>query len=125
MDGPAPKISVWMQRPEPRPSRGRAGRWIEPRVSCRRTAALFLLEERPEGGAPTVAQPLAELDRGACPSPADCRHSIGLNHLIRILLLHPSNTYIAVYDLPKIANLKKLYPELYREQPVLVDNNKD
>jgi hypothetical protein len=44
---------------------------------------------------------------------------------LRILLLHPSNTYIAVYDLPKIANLKKLYPELYREQPVLVGNNKE
>jgi len=41
--------------------------------------------------------------------------------------LHPSSTYIAVYDLPKIANLKKLYPELFREQAVLVgdvgDNN--
>jgi peptide-methionine (S)-S-oxide reductase len=38
--------------------------------------------------------------------------------------LHPSSTYIAVYDLPKIANLKKLYPELYREQAVLVGDNK-
>ena len=37
--------------------------------------------------------------------------------------LHPSNPYIAVNDLPKIANLKKLYPELYREQAVLVDDN--
>jgi hypothetical protein len=34
--------------------------------------------------------------------------------------LHPSSTYIAVYDLPKLANLKKLYPELFREQAVLV-----
>ena len=36
-------------------------------------------------------------------------------------MLHPDSLYIAVYDLPKIANLKKLYPELYREQAVLVD----
>jgi peptide-methionine (S)-S-oxide reductase len=28
--------------------------------------------------------------------------------------LHPSSPYIAVYDLRKIANLKKLYPEFYR-----------
>src|SRR5450631_3973647 len=33
--------------------------------------------------------------------------------------LHPGNPYIAVYDLPKIANLKKLYPEFYREQAAL------
>jgi peptide-methionine (S)-S-oxide reductase len=37
--------------------------------------------------------------------------------------LHPSSTYIAVYDLPKIANLKKLYPEFYRVQAVLVGGN--
>ena len=37
--------------------------------------------------------------------------------------LHPSSPYIAVYDLPKIANLKKLYPEIYREQAVLVGDN--
>lgn len=37
--------------------------------------------------------------------------------------LHPDSLYIAVYDLPKIANLKKLYPEVYREQAVLVGGN--
>jgi len=37
--------------------------------------------------------------------------------------LHPSSTYIVVYDLPKVANLKRLYPELYREQPALVSGN--
>ena len=37
--------------------------------------------------------------------------------------LHPSSLYIAAYDLPKIANLKKLYPEVYREQAVLVGGN--
>ncbi|MEP7086869.1 MAG: peptide-methionine (S)-S-oxide reductase MsrA [Gemmatimonadota bacterium] len=34
--------------------------------------------------------------------------------------LHPDNGYIAINDAPKVANLKKLFPALYREQPVLV-----
>ena len=34
--------------------------------------------------------------------------------------LHPNQPYIATYDLPKIANLKTMMPELYREKPVLV-----
>lgn len=34
--------------------------------------------------------------------------------------LHPESGYIARFDLPKIANLKTMMPELYREQPVLV-----
>jgi peptide-methionine (S)-S-oxide reductase len=37
--------------------------------------------------------------------------------------LHPSSLYIAAYDLPKIANLKRLYPQFYREQAVLVGSN--
>jgi len=34
--------------------------------------------------------------------------------------LHPDSAYIATYDLPKIANLKITFPELYRDAPVLV-----
>ena len=34
--------------------------------------------------------------------------------------LHPSDGYIAHFDLPKIANLQKLMPAVYRETPVLV-----
>lgn len=34
--------------------------------------------------------------------------------------LHPDSGYIARFDLPKIANLKSLLPEQYREIPVLV-----
>jgi peptide-methionine (S)-S-oxide reductase len=34
--------------------------------------------------------------------------------------LHPESGYIATFDLPKIANLKKLFPQWYRETPVLV-----
>ncbi|HTO39370.1 MAG TPA: peptide-methionine (S)-S-oxide reductase MsrA [Rhizomicrobium sp.] len=31
---------------------------------------------------------------------------------------HPTNSYIVVNDLPKIANLKRLLPEMYRAQPI-------
>ena len=34
--------------------------------------------------------------------------------------LHPESGYIARFDLPKIANLKTMMPELYRDRPVLV-----
>ena len=34
--------------------------------------------------------------------------------------LHPGSSYIATFDLPKIANLKKMFAPQYREQPVLV-----
>jgi peptide-methionine (S)-S-oxide reductase len=33
---------------------------------------------------------------------------------------HPDSAYIVVNDLPKIENLQRLYPELYRERPVLI-----
>jgi len=36
------------------------------------------------------------------------------------LTLHPGAPYIAINDLPKVANLKHLFPALYRDQPVLV-----
>jgi peptide-methionine (S)-S-oxide reductase len=36
------------------------------------------------------------------------------------LTLNPSNPYIVFNDLPKIESLKRLYPELYRPDPVLV-----
>jgi peptide-methionine (S)-S-oxide reductase len=34
--------------------------------------------------------------------------------------LHPENPYIFYNDRPKVENLKKLFPDLFREQPVLV-----
>jgi len=34
--------------------------------------------------------------------------------------LHPDSSYIARFDLPKIGNLKAVFPALYREDPVLV-----
>jgi peptide-methionine (S)-S-oxide reductase len=35
------------------------------------------------------------------------------------LVHNPSSPYIAMYDLPKVANLKRLFPELYVSKPVL------
>ena len=34
--------------------------------------------------------------------------------------LHPNQTYIARFDLPKIENLKTAMPEVYQDKPVLV-----
>ena len=34
--------------------------------------------------------------------------------------LYPNQPYIAYNDLPKISNLQKMYPALYRADPVLV-----
>jgi peptide-methionine (S)-S-oxide reductase len=36
------------------------------------------------------------------------------------LTLHPDAPYIAINDLPKVENLKRLYPTLYRDKPVLL-----
>jgi peptide-methionine (S)-S-oxide reductase len=36
------------------------------------------------------------------------------------LTLHPNQPYIAINDLPKVAALKKLFPDQYRADPVLV-----
>ena len=36
------------------------------------------------------------------------------------LARHPGAPYIATYDLPKVADLKALYPDRYRAQPVTV-----
>lgn len=36
------------------------------------------------------------------------------------LVLHPTYPYIVINDLPKVANLKRLFPDYYREAPVTV-----
>ncbi|PSH70838.1 peptide-methionine (S)-S-oxide reductase [Phyllobacterium brassicacearum] len=38
--------------------------------------------------------------------------------------IHPSQPYIAYYDLPKIENLSKLFPKDYRAKPLLVGQAK-
>ncbi len=40
------------------------------------------------------------------------------------LTLNPDYPYIAYWDLPKIADLKKIFPDLYRQDPVLVRSGK-
>jgi peptide-methionine (S)-S-oxide reductase len=34
--------------------------------------------------------------------------------------LHPSNPYIAINDAPKVENLKRMFPDAFRDKPVLV-----
>jgi peptide-methionine (S)-S-oxide reductase len=36
------------------------------------------------------------------------------------MLLHPNRPYIVINDLPKLANLKRLFPAMYRAEPVRV-----
>jgi peptide-methionine (S)-S-oxide reductase len=36
------------------------------------------------------------------------------------LFLHPNSPYIAINDLPKLENLRRLYGDLYRAEPKLV-----
>ena len=36
------------------------------------------------------------------------------------LTLNPTSSYIVINDLPKIRNLERIFPELYRDEPVLV-----
>jgi len=47
--------------------------------------------------------------------PAETHHQDYLVH-------HPNAPYIVVHDLPKIENLRRLYPALYRDAPVLTKN---
>ncbi|SAL27562.1 methionine sulfoxide reductase A [Caballeronia humi] len=39
------------------------------------------------------------------------------------LALHPDQPYIAINDLPKVSGLKRMFPELYRDDPVLLKVN--
>ena len=39
------------------------------------------------------------------------------------LTLHPNQPYIAINDLPKVANLKRLFADSYRAEPVLVSKS--
>ncbi len=38
------------------------------------------------------------------------------------LIHNPTQPYIAMYDLPKVENFKRTFPELYSGQPVLAHN---
>jgi peptide-methionine (S)-S-oxide reductase len=53
------------------------------------------------------------IERGRAFYPAEDYHQ-------DYLTLHPRQPYIAIHDLPKIENLKRLFPQRYRTEPVLV-----
>jgi peptide-methionine (S)-S-oxide reductase len=56
---------------------------------------------------------VTRVDRLAGFYPAEGYHQDYLIH-------NPDSGYIVINDLPKIANLKRIYPELYRDKPVMV-----
>ena len=56
---------------------------------------------------------VTRVDRYAAFFPAEGYHQDDLIH-------NPDSPYIMINDLPKIANLKRLYPDLYRDKPVTV-----
>jgi peptide-methionine (S)-S-oxide reductase len=60
-------------------------------------------------GAPIVTR----IENATVFVPAEAHHQDFLNS-------NPTNPYIAINDMPKLDNLTRLYPDLYREQPVLV-----
>ena len=71
---------------------------------------------------------IAQLNQhGAFPSPIVTRIEPGRGFFPAeayhqdYLTLHPTQPYIAINDLPKIEELKRLFPDLYRVQPVLVN----
>lgn len=67
--------------------------------------------------AKAFAKPLATtIELGKPFYPAEAYHQ-------DFLTLNPNYPYIVINDLPKVANLKKLFPENYRSDPVLVKAN--
>jgi peptide-methionine (S)-S-oxide reductase len=67
-------------------------------------------------GAHAFGAPIAtRVDRLTGFYPAEAYHQDYLIH-------NPDSPYIVVNDLPKIAGLKRIYPELYREDPVRVSS---
>ena len=56
---------------------------------------------------------VTKIEPGRAFYPAEAHHQ-------DFLALHPTYPYIAVNDIPKVAALRRLYPTLYRADPVLV-----
>jgi peptide-methionine (S)-S-oxide reductase len=72
-------------------------------------AYIAQLERAHSFDAPIVTQ----IEPGRTFYPAEAYHQ-------NFLTLHPTYPYIVINDLPKIENLKHLFPTLYRAEPVLV-----
>lgn len=56
---------------------------------------------------------VTKIEPGKAFYPAEAYHQ-------NYLTLHPNQPYIAINDLPKLYELKRLFPQLYRADPVLV-----
>ena len=56
---------------------------------------------------------MTTIETGKAFFPAEAYHQ-------NYLTLHPGEPYIAINDLPKVENLKRLFPAQYRDPPVLV-----
>jgi peptide-methionine (S)-S-oxide reductase len=66
------------------------------------------------GGAATFSRPIVtRIDPLTKFYPAEAYHK-------NYALTHPNNPYIVYNDLPKVDNLKRLFADVYREQPVTV-----
>ena len=74
-------------------------------------AYIVQLEKAHIFGSPIVTR----VDRLVAFYPAEAYHQDYLIH-------NPDSAYIVVNDQPKIANLKTIYPALYREKPVMVSD---
>jgi len=72
-------------------------------------AYIAQLEKAHAFGSPIVTR----VDRLAAFYPAEDYHQDYLIH-------NPDSLYIVINDQPKIANLKRIYPDLYSEKPVMV-----
>ena len=76
-----------------------------------RVAAAYIAQL---GGAHVFTAPIVtRIEPGKAFYPAEAYHQ---NYLTE----HPDSAYIVINDLPKIADLKRLFPTLYRPDPVLV-----
>lgn len=69
---------------------------------------------------------IAQLDKARVFSAPIATQTVALNGFYPaesyhqdFLVLHPDYPYIVVNDLPKVANLKKMFPQDFRSQPVL------
>ena len=79
--------------------------------SEKRTAQSYVTQL---GGAGVFNRPIVtRIDRLTKFYPAEAYHQ-------NYALNHPNNPYIVYNDLPKVENLKRLFADIYREQPVTV-----
>ena len=115
----APPSAFLLGRPRPDPAQS-------PGSGCRHPISLRNLSEGRRAGAPCQslhrsAQPGRDFHAAIVTKIEPDRSFYAAEGYHQdFLTLHPSYPYIVINDLPKVADLKHLFPDLYREQPVLV-----